>query len=179
MAGIEYQKGVGKVDYDPQVFFNRVLKSLPESAIEFGCHDGRNLKALKKMGVNDLAGVEINGYVARSIPDFVETHVKSILEFESERQWELAFTKGLFIHIHPDNLIDALLSLYNASSKYILIAEYYYKSLKEKNDVTWEGPYPEIIMKACPSLSVKDYGFIWWGDKELPMQNVTWFLLEK
>ncbi|WP_413770421.1 hypothetical protein, partial [Vibrio vulnificus] len=49
----------------------------------------------------------------------------SIFEFEASRKWDLTFTKGVLIHINPDKLPEADAALYNNSSRYILIAEYY------------------------------------------------------
>ena len=74
--------------------------------------------------------------------------------------------------------------MYNMSDKYILIAEYYSRDLREINyrghsNKLFKRDFCHDIMTLYPELKIKDYGFIYHKDPLYPLDDITWFLLEK
>jgi len=91
--------------------------------------------------------------------------------------------KGV-IHINPEKLNEIYQKMYDLSNKYILIAEYYSKDIREINyrgnsNKLFKRDFCGEIMKQYPDLKLKDYGFIYYNDPLYPLDDITWFLLEK
>jgi pseudaminic acid biosynthesis-associated methylase len=157
------------------------------SIVELGCNRGVNLQALKILkGDVKLYGYEINPFAARlarelSLAEIVEG---SILDpIPRIERFDLAFTSGVLIHINPEYLHKVYENLFNLSSRYILICEYYnptpvaieYRGHKErlfKRDFAGE-------MIESYSLRLVDYGFVYHRDNNFALDDGTWFLLEK
>ncbi len=57
----------------------------------------------------------------------------SILDYKPQRAHDLAFIKGVLIHINPDMLQDVYNSLYESSQKYLSVIEYYNPAPVEVN----------------------------------------------
>jgi pseudaminic acid biosynthesis-associated methylase len=109
---------------------------------------------------------------------------QSILEFNILSQWDMVFTKGVLIHINPNELQCVYQKMYDASKRYILVAEYYnptpvevayrgYGSKLFKRDFAGE------IMDKYPDLSLVDYGFTYHRDNSFAHDDVNWFLMKK
>ena len=169
--------------------FNQIFKTSSEikSIVELGCNNGLNFKALKKINKNfELTGYEINKKALKEVTDINLATVieQSIIEpLPTNIQYDLSFTKGVLIHINPDNLHSAYENLYNLSKNYILVCEYYnvnpvtidYRGHKEmmfKRDFAGE-----MIDKF--KLKLIDYGFIYKRDNYSPNDDAHWFLLKK
>jgi pseudaminic acid biosynthesis-associated methylase len=95
----------------------------------------------------------------------------------------LAFTKGVLIHINPEELEKVYENLYNLSNRYILVCEYYNPSpvvvpyRGNENRLFKRDFAGELIDKF--NLRLIDYGFIYHRDNYFPQDDLTWFLLEK
>ncbi len=169
--------------------FQRILSSAGQidSVLELGCNIGLNLKAIqKKRPKVHLYGVEINQKavtMARKIENS-KIFYNSIIGFESSVTCDLVFTAGVLIHIPEKYLTQVYQTLFNSSSKYILIYEYYnpipveiqYRGHKEK---LFKRDFAGEILDLYPDLILKDYGFIYHRDPEFPDDDLTWFLFEK
>jgi spore coat polysaccharide biosynthesis protein SpsF len=157
------------------------------SVLELGSNIGLNLRALKMLSpAIELSAVEINETSAGILREWggCEVFQKSILDFEPSRTWELVFTRGVLIHINPDELPGVYDMMTKVSSRCILIAEYY-------NPVPVEVPYrgndgflfkrdfAGEIMDRTDSLRLVDYGFVYHRDPIFPQDDITWFLLER
>jgi pseudaminic acid biosynthesis-associated methylase len=169
--------------------FNQIFKTSLEikSIVELGCNNGLNFKALKKINKNfELTGYEINKKALKEVTDLNLATVieQSIIEpLPTNIQYDLSFTKGVLIHINPDNLHSAYENLYNLSKNYILVCEYYnvdpvtidyrgHKKMMFKRDFAGE-----MIDKF--KLKLIDYGFIYKRDNYSPNDDAHWFLLKK
>ena len=175
-----------------KIFFYRALRKPYrieiESIIEFGANRGLNILALQKvmLGGVKLAAVEINEEALselRKIED-LEVVAGSMLDFQSASQYDLAFVKGVLIHIAPEDLRRAYSALYNASRRYILIAEYYSPKPVEieyrgHTARLWKRDFAGEVMDLYPDLKLVDYGFVWRRDPVAPQDDLTWFLMEK
>ena len=99
------------------------------SAVEFGANIGLNLLALQTLypGIS-LRAIEINSHAAKALAEVVKEEdifFGPILDYNSDETFDLSFTKGVLIHINPEQLPGVYQRLYDYSSRYILIGEYY------------------------------------------------------
>lgn len=159
------------------------------SILELGANIGLNLEALAQLlPAAKLTAVEINEKAATDLasrlPD-VAVHQTSILDFQpAGSTWDLVLTKGVLIHIDPDSLAAVYELMYAASTRYLLVAEYYNPQPVE---VSYRGHAGKLfkrdfageLLERFPDLSLLDYGFVYHRDPVHPQDDVTWFLLEK
>jgi spore coat polysaccharide biosynthesis protein SpsF len=160
-----------------------------QSAIEFGPNVGMNLFALRHLVPEiALSAVEINAKAAEQLRQSkslqVTVHETSILEFEPPRSYDLTFTKGVLIHINPDELIQVYDLLYRASNRYIVVAEYYNPSpvaiaYRGHDDRLFKRDFAGEMLDRFDDLRLIDYKFVYHRDPNFPHDDVTWFLMEK
>lgn len=156
------------------------------SVIEFGANIGMNLHALRRLlPETQFHAVEINAKAADQLrrAEFVNVIEDSILTFEPPAPCELAFIKGVLIHIDPARLNDVYDRLYAASSKYVCVVEYYNPTPVELNYRGHEGKlfkrdFAGEILDRFSDLKLVDYGFVYRRDR-FPQDDLTWFLMEK
>ncbi|MDQ1482371.1 MAG: hypothetical protein QOF35_447 [Actinomycetota bacterium] len=157
------------------------------SAIEFGANIGNNLRALRDLVPDvELHSVEINATAAAEIQAWggATVEVASLLDFVPSRQWELSFTKGVLIHLPPQALPDIYDKLVASSSRYVMICEYYNPSPVEvsyrgQEHALFKRDFAGEILDAHPELALVDYGFTYHRDPQHPLDDSTWFLMEK
>lgn len=187
-AYIERNKGERLINANI-VKFGQVLRSAPgvSSVVELGCNIGLNLQALNRINKDfRLCGYEINEIAvgkARElgIADIVQG---SIIEpLSSGGKYDLAFTSGVLIHINPDELGKVYQNLYDLSSRYILVVEYYNP---KPVTVNYRGHDNRLFKRDFAGelidkfgLKLRDYGFLYHRDNYFPQDDLTWFLLEK
>ncbi|MBA3015310.1 MAG: pseudaminic acid biosynthesis-associated methylase [Proteobacteria bacterium] len=157
------------------------------SAIEFGANIGNNLKVIAQMfPAMALAAVEINDKAVESLQEWGKAHVhhSSILDFEPPRQYDFSFVSGVLIHINPEMLPRVYDLLFQASSRYLCCIEYYNPSPVE---ISYRGHSGKLfkrdfageILDRFPSLHLIGYGFTYHRDPNFPLDDLTWFLMEK
>ena len=158
-----------------------------KSVIEFGPNIGLNLQAIRTLLPNvEQTAVEISPAAAeilRKAQD-IEVFNESLLTFKPSRTWDLAFTMGVLIHVNPDRLRDAYDLLYRASSRYVLMVEYYNPSPmmimhRGMPDQMFKRDFAREMLDAHPDLNLLEYGFVYHRDPVFPLDDVTWFLFEK
>jgi pseudaminic acid biosynthesis-associated methylase len=157
------------------------------SAIEFGANIGNNLHALRDLlPQGELHAVEINATAAAEIQAWggATVEVASLLDFDPSRQWDLSFTKGVLIHLPPHALPDIYDKLVAASSRYVMVCEYYNPSPVEVSyrgheHALFKRDFAGEILDAHPELALVDYGFTYHRDPLYPLDDSTWFLMEK
>lgn len=170
-------------------FFSKILDGTEpvKSVLEMGSNVGMNLKALRHLLPEaELAGVEINkkAYDELVAQEGLKGYHSSIFDFEVDRQRDFVLIKGVLIHINPDELQGVYQKLYDASGKYICIAEYYNPSPVELKYRGHEGKlfkrdFAGEVMQKFPDLSLVKYGFAYHKDNLFPQDDITWFLLKK
>jgi spore coat polysaccharide biosynthesis protein SpsF len=74
--------------------------------------------------------------------------------------------------------------LYDASSKYILICEYYNPSpvaipYRGHSDRLFKRDFAGEIIEKFPDLKLINYGFSYRRDSVFPQDDITWFLIKK
>ena len=157
------------------------------SAIEFGSNIGNNLRALRELLPKaNLHSVEINAKAAAEIEAWggATVEVASLLDFEPQRQWDLSFTKGVLIHLPPEALPGVYDKLVAASSRYVMVCEYYNPtpvevSYRGHEHALFKRDFAGEILDAHPELRLVDYGFTYHRDPQHPLDDSTWFLMEK
>ena len=152
--------------------------------IELGANIGLNIAAIKRIYKRiDITGVEINEKAFQQLVKIADTAYNcNLFDSRVTGQYDLAFTKGVLIHIHPDDLKAAYQRLFDLSRRYILICEYYspkpveieYRGEKGK---LWKRDFAGEMLDAFP-LRLVDYGFVYHRDK-WPQDDLNWFLMEK
>ncbi|MDG2284015.1 MAG: pseudaminic acid biosynthesis-associated methylase [Alphaproteobacteria bacterium] len=157
------------------------------SAVEFGANIGFNIHALRRLlPAADLSAIEINAEAAEQLRniDGLSVHHGSILEPQVDRAHDLAFTVGVLIHINPDVLPAVYANLYAASSRYVVVAEYYNPSpmvipYRGHNDRLFKRDFAGEMLDRFDDLRLVDYGFCYHRDPNFPLDDITWFLMEK
>ena len=171
-------------------FFTKALKQAGKisSCLEFGANIGMNLKALQLIypGI-DLKGVEINADAAKLLRGLVgdeNVYEGSIFDYPVTEKVDVSLIKGVLIHINPDMLNVVYENLYQASSRYILVCEYYNPSpvvitYRGHADRLFKRDFAGEMLDKYTDLTLIDYGFAYRRDPAFPQDDITWFLMEK
>jgi spore coat polysaccharide biosynthesis protein SpsF len=169
-------------------FFARILSRMPRpaSVVELGANIGMNLLALRRLLPEArLAAVEINESAAQELRriEGVEVTVGSLFDYAPEAPADLAFIKGVLIHIAPDRLPDAYAALYRGSARYVCLAEYFNPSPVEvpyrgHSGRLFKRDFAGEMLDRYSDLRLVDYGFVWRRDV-FAQDDLTWFLLER
>jgi len=105
-----------------------LLEQMPEvqSVVEFGCNIGANLKALHHLDPSlELAGVEINQFAVDLLrrEGICSAHQGSVATADLGRTFDLVFSRGVLIHIRPDDLPVVFANMERHARKYLIIWE--------------------------------------------------------
>lgn len=171
-------------------FFTKVLKSTKDiqSILEFGSNIGMNLMALETLLPNaELSAIEINTSAAVKLKkniDKIKVYPISIFDFEPDKKRDFVFTKGVLIHINPEKLQAVYEKLWESSSRYILVAEYYNPlpvvvSYRGHQDKLFKRDFAGEMLDKYNDLKLLDYGFIYHKDPYSLEDEFNWFLIEK
>jgi pseudaminic acid biosynthesis-associated methylase len=171
-------------------FFSQALHRCGKinTVLELGANVGMNLRALAALyPTQTQTAVEINKKaVALLRENLPHTNVfqKSIHEFATVDQFDLVVTKGVLIHINPVKLNEVYELMYQASKRYILIAEYFNTTplsieYRGNSDKLFKRDFCGDILDMYPDLNLIDYGFCYKRDASFQQDNITWFLIEK
>ena len=170
-------------------FFKKVFCATQNinTIIELGCNIGLNLQALHQINSKlKLCGYEINENAVNKARELniASIHHETIIEnIPTNIKYDLSFTKGVLIHINPNELDNVYNNLYNLSNRYILICEYYNPTpvtieYRGHGELLFKRDFAgELIDKY--NLRLVDYGFIYHRAPRYPQDDNTWFLLEK
>lgn len=171
--------------------FSKILSRVGAvaSVLELGANIGNNLESLRYLLPHAcISALDINPQaceVLRSKPTVVnEVFEGSLLSWQPHTQHDLTFTKGVLIHVNPEELHRAYDLLVNASKKWVLVAEYYNPSpvkigYRGHSDHLFKRDFAGEIMERHPGLKLRDYGFVYRRDPVFPQDDLTWFLMEK
>jgi spore coat polysaccharide biosynthesis protein SpsF len=171
-------------------FFTKALAQAGKlnSCIEFGANIGMNLKALKLLYPKiALKGIEINKQACQELGKVIGANNvsnSSIFDFEVVQKAEISLIKGVLIHINPDMLDLVYQKLYDSSSSFILIAEYYNPTpvvipYRGHSDRLFKRDFAGEFLDKFSDIELVDYGFAYRKDPAFPQDDITWFLLKK
>lgn len=193
--GDEYTKRVNgiKMVESNIAFFNDALVKAKgiETILEIGCNRGLNLAALEYIDPSTLkTGIDINESAIRAMSMMFDDlklekpfmHRASILEYNTVNKYDLVFTKGVLIHVAPEQLDAVYAKMVDLSNKYILVAEYYNPTPVE---IAYRGHEGKLFKRDFAGelidrhgLKLVDYGFVYHRDENW-QDDLTWFLLSK
>lgn len=172
-----------------EVFGNNMSGKDVNSLIEFGSNIGMNLKAINLIRPEmKLGAIEINekacDILKESFKDKIKVYQSSILECEVEEKYDIVLIKGVLIHINPDELDIVYKKLYECSNRYIMISEYYNPTpavieYRGESNKLFKRDFAGEMLDRFSDLKLVDYGFKYHRDNMFPMDDITWFLLEK
>ena len=158
-----------------------------KSVLEFGANIGLNLQAIKLLKPEvELSAIEINQKAVQYLEESedIKVYPESILDFTPDYPRDLVLAKGILIHLSPDHLQQVYDLLYFSSKRYICIAEYYspnpvaveYRGHQNK---LYKRDFAGEVLNRYLDLELIDYGFVYRGDPNFPLDDITWFLLQK
>ncbi len=161
------------------------LDKVPLSIMELGANIGMNVKAIQKLSPGaQFTGVEINKQACEILSKTgCEVIESSIMDAATSKKFDLVFSKGVMIHLMPDQLLPTYKKMYEWSNRFILIAEYYnptpvtipYRGNTEK---LFKRDFAGEFMDLYPDVVLRDYGFAYHRGT-YPQDDINWFLLEK
>lgn len=161
------------------------LDKLPTSVMELGANIGMNIRAMQKLLPNTrFTGVEINKLASKILSETgCEVIQSSILDAVPSKKHDLVFTKGVMIHLLPDQLISTYKKMYEWSNRFVLIAEYYSPTpvsmpYRGNSDRLFKRDFAGEFLDLFPDVVLRDYGFAYHRGT-FPQDDVNWFLLEK
>lgn len=189
--GLEYSKrNIGDdIIASNLALFSNVLRHAPgvSSVLELGANIGLNIRALKQLlPAADFSCIEINEYAFAELQSIqgIEAFNDSILDFKTDKKWDLSLIKTVLIHINPDYLDRVYELLYTTAKKYIVLAEYYNPSpvsvvYRGNEDRLFKRDFAGEMLDKYGDLELVDYGFAYHRDNQFPQDDITWFLLRK
>ena len=156
-----------------------------KSIVELGCNRGLNLQAINSLFPQILLkGYEINEKAAEIAQNLGIAAVcrRNVLDPVYGPSHDLAFTKGVLVHVAPADLGRAYAALNLLSHRYVLVCEYYSPEpvmvpYRGEPDRLWKRDFAGEMMERF-DLKLVDYGFVYHGDR-FPQDDLTWFLMEK
>ena len=180
--GDEYTERNAGLDIDSRKTLWReilnCLMSQPMSVLEIGAGNGRNLHALRRLGLNYISGVE---------PNFLALGALRMAGFDAHigtadspgRKADLVFTSGVLIHIPPDELMAVCQGIYDAAERYIVCIEYFSAEPEEKlyrGRKLWKRDFGDYWMDNF-DLKPLGCGFAW--KRTTGLDNLTWWAFER
>ena len=158
------------------------------SVLELGANIGMNLRALRMLYPNALMrGVEINRRAADILKNEIghqNTIEASLLDGVHFGTAELVLVKGVLIHLPPNRLNEIYDLLFNSTDRLILICEYYNPTpmnlpYRGNENKLFKRDFAGEMLLRFPDLRLLKYGFRYRNDPVFPLDDITWFLLEK
>ena len=171
--------------------WKKILKNVttPSNILECGANVGRNIEALNHIYPHaSKTAIEISPDATNILQQkFSNLNVKnsSIVESEIEsNSFDLTFTMGVLIHIHPNNLMQNLEKIIQSSNRYILIGEYFNRTpvsikYQGEDDRLFKNDFGKIFQTNF-NLKLVDYGFLWGHIYDSAgFDDFTWWLFKK
>ena len=147
-----------------------------------------NLRALELLYPKmKLKGVEINPDACKQLAELIgrrNVFEGSILDYPISDKVDLVLIKTVMIHINPEMLGAVYEKLHLASSRYILVCEYYNTtpvtiSYRGHTDRLFKRDFAGEMLETYSDLTLIDYGFAYHRIPPFMNDDITWFLMEK
>ncbi len=159
------------------------------SILECGSNIGRNIKILNYVlpsASKSIIEISPEPYqIVTTNYTIDQSFNGSILESSFDRaKFDLVFTSGVLIHIHPDEVLANMQKMFEYSSKYILMVEYFNRTpvmieYKGEMNKLFKRDFGKLFIESFP-VKLVDYGFLW-GHlyDDAGFDDVTYWLFEK
>ncbi len=143
----------------------RFLGTLPRdlSILEVGCNVGNQLALLTSMGFTHLTGMDIQDYaLARAkerLPQATLLQGSALALPFPDNVFDLVFTSGVLIHIHPSHLPTVFREVCRVSQSMIWGLEYFAETPTEipyhgQRQLLWKAPFADLYRQYCPRLTL-------------------------
>lgn len=169
-------------------FFGDVLRRADgiQSVCELGANIGLNVRAIRQLLPQAaITAVEINEKAARKLAGTNCTVIEgSILDLEfPPAAFDLVFTKGVLIHINPEELTGVYDLMASSSRKFVLMAEYYNPvpvtiTYRGNSDRLFKRDFAGEFLDGHPEYELVDYGFRYHRGP-FPQDDFNWFLMRR
>ena len=131
--------------------------------LEIGSNVGYQLMFLQEMGFTNLYGIELQWYAIEKAQQ--QTRKLNIIQGTAfdvpykDNYFDLVFTSGVLIHIHPDDVAKALGEIYRCSKQYIWGYEYFadeYEMVPYRGEnLCWRGDFAQMYLDTFSGLVKK------------------------
>ena len=160
----------------------------PQSILEVGANIGLNLRALRRLTGATFIALEPNAKARQHLvadgvvgAEWALDGLGNAIPLGPDAV-DMAFTSGVLIHVHPDDLLATCMELHRVSSRYIACIEYFSDKSEEiyyrgETEALFKRDFGSFYLDTFPDLRVVDYGFTW--KRVSGLDNLTWWLFEK
>lgn len=173
--------------------WREILKnvSAPNNILECGANVGRNIEALNHIYPEaEKTAIELSSDASKILRNrYKDLNVinSSILESEiTNNSFNLSFTMGVLIHIHPNDLKKNLEKVILSSNRYVVIGEYFNRT---PVSLTYQGEEEKLFKRDfgkfalenfSDKIKLRDYGFLW-GHlyDEGGFDDITWWVFDR
>jgi pseudaminic acid biosynthesis-associated methylase len=159
-----------------------------DSILECGCNIGRNIGFLDAALPSARKSVI---EISKPAFDFITRQHTiehafngSIDASNIADRFDLVFTIGVLIHIHPDDLLVNMRRIFDYSGRYVLMGEYFNRAptmieYQGQENRLFKRDFGKLFIQSFP-VALVDYGFLW-GHIYDPagFDDITWWLFEK
>jgi pseudaminic acid biosynthesis-associated methylase len=162
--------------------------SPPRSILEVGSNVGNNLHALRALTDAELFAVEPNRKAREKLvrdgvvpAANVRDGVAASIDLPAGAV-DLAFTSGVLIHVHPDELAASCREIHRVSARYIVCNEYFSDKpeailYRGNAEHLFKRDFGAFWLDGFPGLRLLGYGFAW--RRATGLDNLTWWAFEK
>jgi pseudaminic acid biosynthesis-associated methylase len=166
--------------------WREMMSGMPiTSVLEVGCNVGWNLSYLSRVGPYRLVGIEPQAEVVRRGRQRGDGF--AILEGDAfdlpfkDGSFDLVFTSGVLIHIHPRDLARAMAEIERVSRRFVLYVEYDHAGelalpYRGHDGALWKRDHHAAWLEVAPHLRAVRRGV--WGH-EHDYDDCGWCLFEK
>lgn len=144
----------------------RFLGGIDRSAriLEVGSNVGNQLLCLQKMGFCNLYGIELQSYAVELSKS--RTCNINIIEGSAfdipykDSYFDLVFTSGVLIHVHPSDIAEAIGGIHRCSSEYIWGLEYYASehleihSYRGHRNLLWKADFARLYLDLFDDVQI-------------------------
>jgi pseudaminic acid biosynthesis-associated methylase len=143
----------------------KFLDAVDRSAriLEVGSNVGNQLICLQSLGFFDLYGIELQSHaveVSKSRTKGINILKGSVFDIPfKDAYFDMVFTSGVLIHIHPNDLAAAMSEIHRCTREYIWGFEYYADEMveviyRENTNLLWKADYAKLYLELFEDLSL-------------------------
>jgi pseudaminic acid biosynthesis-associated methylase len=190
----EYIKRNSKYDFELGVKgWNKILDNIKNEEIvnilECGSNIGRNIKLLNKVLPKAKKSII---EIAKEPFEFVTSQYNIEHAFNGPivnstlplNYFDLVFTNGVLIHIHPNEVLQNMQKMYDYSNKYIIISEYFNRTpvmIEYRGELNklFKSDFGKTFIDNF-DVELIDYGFLWGYEFDAAgFDDVTFWVFKK
>lgn len=171
--------------------WSKMLAKAPDvrTILECGCNIGRNIQFLDRVKPEARKSII---EISKPAFDFVTSQFALERTFNgpivdsdfAPRSFDLVYTMGVLIHIHPHDLLENMRKIFEYSKKYILIGEYFNRTpvmieYQGQKDRLFKSDFGKTFIQEF-DVRLVDYGFLWGHIYDgAGFDDFTWWLFER